>query len=67
MLMETFHKWKKIQRSKGYPYPDDEDLFEIFFHQYSMGVTATELLSELAWEITQLQECVEGLIEDGEY
>jgi hypothetical protein len=62
MLMEELNSWKIKNNMFGCEV--DEDCFSIFYQEQSCGKTFFEMLYLLAYQIYQLQECVEGLLED---
>lgn len=67
-MLDEFNKWcfynrypKNIETGK---YIETEDLFVMFLQSHYKDLSATEMLESLAWQIYNLQVCVEGLIED---
>lgn len=69
MLIEEFEKWKKSPFGFEYAgqYPDEQDLFGIFYQGHTCGQSIAEVINKLAWQIYNLQVCIEGLIEDQEF
>lgn len=63
MLMEDFKKWRY---NNGSCLEDTIDNFNIFYQQCCLGKSFVEMLADLAYQIHDLQVCVEGLIEDQE-
>ena len=66
MLMEDFNAW--IYK-KNHPFLSDniKDNFEIFYQENQFGKTFFDMLAELAYQIYEMQECIEGIIEDMDY
>ncbi len=64
MLLDEFNKWCLTSECKSLPYKETEDLFDVFYQHQTMGKTFFEMVKDLAFEIYQLQVCVEGLIEE---
>ncbi len=63
MLMIEYNKFIENGRAKNLPY-DDEDMFIFFFNHQNANKNAAEVIVNLAYQIYQLQVCVDGLIED---
>lgn len=63
MLMTEYNEFTEIGRAKNLPY-DDEDMFTFFFNHQNANKNAAEVIVNLAYQIYQLQVCVDGLIED---
>lgn len=63
MLMQNYHNWREVGRAKNLPY-DDEDLFHFFFNHASHEKSAAKVISDLAYEVYQMQVCLEGMLED---
>lgn len=65
MLMHDFEDWGASYADLN---PDcelkEDELFEIFYQQHHVGKGFMLMMCELAFEIYQLQVCVEGLLED---
>ena len=59
MLMTDFEEW--IKEENLYT---EREVFEEFFNHWADGMTMKDIFQELAWQIYNLQSCVEGLIED---
>lgn len=66
MLMEDIEKWRKKQAPPMFKSDIDEDIFSVFFQEHSVGKGFMQMISELAYEIYELQVCVDGLLEDNE-
>lgn len=64
MLMDEFFKWKKYSAIDCKH--SEEELFSLFFQEHEAGHTFFQMICNLAYEIMELQVCVEGLIEDSE-
>jgi hypothetical protein len=62
MLMDALTKWKCKKDMFGCEI--DEDLFSIFYQEYSCGKSFCEMFCDLAYQIYELQVCVDGLLED---
>lgn len=62
MLMIEFDTWRSQQR------PDhqesDEDSFETFYEHNYFRKSTVEILKKLAYEIYELQVCMEGVLEE---
>lgn len=58
MLFEEYMAWKNNNSSL-------ED-FDVYFQHSCEGKDLWTIISELAYQIFELQTCVEGLIEDGQ-
>lgn len=65
MLMEEFKKWRTNPNNLS-PYADEdsEDNFSIFYQHHCVGKGFMLMLCDLAYQVYELQEIVEGLIED---
>ena len=66
MLMEAVEKWRKKQAPPMFKSDIDEGIFSIFFQEHCVGKSFMVMLTELAYEIYELQVCVDGLLEDNE-
>ncbi len=64
MLLDEFNKWCLTDQCTLLPYKETEDLFDVFYQNSITGRAFVEMLKDLAFEIYQLQVCVEGLIEE---
>lgn len=64
MLMERLEKWKCDKGMFGCEV--DEDIFGIFVQESFVGKSWVEMFAALAYEVYELQVCMEGLIEDME-
>jgi|HubBroStandDraft_3_1064219.scaffolds.fasta_scaffold10928_6 hypothetical protein len=65
MFIEQYRNWCKEDARKRYEAGDEQyDKFSCFYQENSVGKTFMEMLCEQAWQIWQLQVCVEGLLED---
>ena len=62
MLMEKLNAWKMVNNQFGCEV--DENLFSMFFQENEFGKTFFENICDLAYEVYQLQICMEGLLED---
>lgn len=62
MFMDQFEKWDKVDGSK-HDY-EMEDRFSIFYQQQMAGKSFFEMLYELAYQMYEMQVCIEGLLED---
>lgn len=62
MLMNEYDEWRSEQSADLQEI--DEDNFSIFFQQRSFGKTFVEMMALLAYEIYELQVCMEGVVED---
>jgi hypothetical protein len=71
MLMQEFEEWREENEiqyeilSKD-PSQKEYNLFSIFYQNRSFGENFSEMCMNLAFDIYNLQVCVEGLIEDME-
>lgn len=65
MLMDEYVEWKSEQKSELLGW-DEEDQFSVFYQHRCFGKTFVEMLHALAYEVYELQVCVEGLIEDND-
>lgn len=65
MLMDSFNKWR-LDKNNGSALgaEESEDNFSIFYQQDRFTKTPYEIQCDLAYQIYQLQVCVEGLIEE---
>jgi len=63
-FLEDFPKWQEKHPSKSDL--EIEDQFSIYFQHYAVERSTYELQCDLSYQIYQLQQCVEGLIEDME-
>lgn len=66
MLIEAVEKWRKKQTPPMFKSDIDEDIFSIFFQEHCVGKSFMIMLTELAYEVYELQVCVDGLLEDNE-
>ena len=67
MLMEEFEKWRVDTENKSiFQDQNDATNFSIFFYELTSFMTFKEILEELAWQIYELQVCMEGVLEDGQ-
>lgn len=65
MLMQKFHEWRTAPNNRSHLGSEiSRDNFSIFYQEYSAGKNFFEMQEDLAHQIYELQECVEGLIED---
>ena len=62
MLMQKFEEWKIAKDLIGCEI--DEDLFSVFYQEISAGKTFMEMLCLLAYQMYEVQICMEGLIEE---
>lgn len=62
MFLEQVEKWKCKTGIFGCEM--DEDYFDVFYQENSIGKNFMSLLAELGYQIYELQICIEGLIED---
>lgn len=62
MLMQELDTWKCKKDLFGCEI--DEDLFGIFVQEYFCGKSWCEMFAILAYQIYELQVCIEGLLED---
>lgn len=63
MLYEDFNSWKENYCGEC---KSDEDLFKIFYSKKisSESLNLQDIISNMAYQIFQLQECIEGILED---
>jgi hypothetical protein len=61
MLIQDFHNWLN-ELEEG-----DIEAFKIFYRETRNPMYISESIEELAWEVYQLQECMEGILSDLEY
>ena len=66
MLLENLEKWCQHQNPPIPMEEVNEDVFSVFYQEHSVGKGFVMMLSDLAYEVFQLQVCIEGLIEDNE-
>lgn len=67
MLMPAFKKWRIDPNNKSSLGDEDsEDNFSIFFQHHCFGKNFMDMLSDLAYQVYELQVVVDGLIEDME-
>ena len=67
MLMERFNEWR-YQQDNVNVFRNEKifDNFSIFYQEDCIGKGFMEILCDLAYQIYELQTCVEGLLEDNE-
>lgn len=65
MILQDFKNWaiSYIDLNPDYELKEDE-LFEIFYQHHHVGRNFMLMMCELAYEIYQLQVCVEGILKD---
>ena len=66
-MMEAFEEWRK-QPDNHSPYGDEdsEENFSIFYQHLCFGKGFVAMLADLAYQVYELQVCMEGVIEDME-
>lgn len=65
MILEDYQMWKQ---KHNYLFYNDDDVnnFYIFFQTVSKEKELREILLELAYEIYELQLCMDGILDDQE-
>jgi hypothetical protein len=66
MLMELFEEWLETDKAKKLSYRDSEVLFGSFFEEEFEDFDVREIICELAYQIYNMQICIEGMLEDME-
>ena len=64
MIFEELEKWRLKQSPCILLNEIDEDNFSSFYQEQNCGKTFFEMMSALAYEIYELQVCVDGLIQE---
>ena len=68
MLMKDFHKWRMDPKNCS-PHHDgcSKECFEEFYCSSTEHKSLLIVMQELAYQIYELQVCIDGLIEDQEF
>jgi len=64
VLMNEFQEWRDANLDKLEMCSEEEDQFEIFLIKRCNRFDPKKMLTKLAWEIYQLQICMDGILED---
>lgn len=68
MLMDEFKKWRINPDNKSsLGDQDSQENFDIFCQYYTQQHTFFDMFTNLAYQIYELQVCVEGLLEDQQF
>lgn len=68
MLMDEFKDWRyRSDNHSSLGSEESPENFSIFYQHYSCGKNFMEMLYDLAYQIYELQTCMEGLIEEKDY
>jgi hypothetical protein len=65
--MEDFHKWLLEDNKSCLGSEVSKDNFSIFYQNHTFGQNFAEMLHNLAYQVYELQVCMEGMIEDHEF
>ena len=66
MMQTQFTRWR-LKNKRCSLCNDTEDNFSIFFHEQFVDKDLMEIMSDMAYQIYQMQVCIDGLIEDQEH
>lgn len=64
MMMQEYQAWLKSDNKSELGDEDSPDNFSIFYQHNRVGKGFMEMLSDLAYQVYELQVIVEGLLED---
>lgn len=65
MMLHSYQIWLKDPENKSCLGSEDSpDNFSIFYQYYCVGKGFMEMLADLAYEVYELQVCMEGILED---
>jgi hypothetical protein len=68
MLMDEFKTWRyRSDNHSALGSEESPDNFSIFYQEYTVGKNFMEMLNDLAYQIYELQTCMEGILEEGNY
>ncbi len=64
MFIESFDRWRWDPDNKSILGTEEsQDNFDIYYMHYTYGMNYMTMFADLAYQIYELQVCVEGLIE----
>ncbi len=64
MLMEDFKDWKSHRSRLDFSIMEDEDVFKMFCGVKFKERDLVDIIKCLAYEVYELQVCMEGILED---
>lgn len=62
MLLHQLEKWKNKKQMLDYQI--DQDIFASFYEEVTNGSDLFEMITTLAYQIYEMQVCMEGILED---
>lgn len=65
MMLEAYQKWlKDPNNNSSLGSEDSADNFSIFYQHHCVGKGWFEMLADLAYQVYELQVCIDGILED---